>query len=147
LLLDEGAGADVLQADGVQHAGGGLKQPRRRIAHHRFARESFRDKAPQLPQRDHIFELDAVSKSSAGGDDRVLESNTAEVDAQIRLARGNTFRGGGSHEISSVTACRKSWHHHSQARAILTNQRSCSTTLMSFHTSQCAFRSAAPWPR
>src|SRR5262249_14456839 len=99
---DKCAGADVLQTNRVQHARRGLKQSWWWVAHHRLAREAFRDKSAQLLQGDHVFELDAVSKGSTGGNDRVLESNTAEVDAQIRLARGNRFRSGGSHETYSV---------------------------------------------
>src|SRR5205807_2363378 len=64
-------------------AGGSLEDARRRIAGHGLRRESFGDKAAQLFQSDDVFELDAVAEGAAGGENRILEANAAELDRQI----------------------------------------------------------------
>src|SRR5438309_7188627 len=83
LFFYESAGADVLQADGVKHAGGSLEDARRGIAGHGLRRESFGDKAAQLFQSDDFFEFNAVAEGAAGGENRILEANAAELDRQI----------------------------------------------------------------
>src|SRR5438552_17915629 len=83
LLFYESAGADVLQSDGVKHAGGSLEDARRRIAGHGLRRESFGDKAAQLFQSDDVLEFNAVAEGAAGSEYRILEANAAELDSQI----------------------------------------------------------------
>ena len=62
--VDEGAHADVLQADGVDHAGFGLPQARRRIAGDRLARKSFDHQAAHGVQIGDAGEFDAVAVGS-----------------------------------------------------------------------------------
>ena len=73
LFFHKSAGADVLQADGIQHAGCGLKDAWRRVPGHGFARQAFADEAAQLFQADDVFKLNAITKGAAGGNHRVLE--------------------------------------------------------------------------
>ena len=88
LLVDEGAHADVLQADGVDHAGGGLDDARRGVAGHRLAREALGDEAADAVERDDVLELDPVAEGSAGCDD-----GRAKLDAGYGDAHVWTFAG------------------------------------------------------
>ena len=83
LLFEKRGSADILQADGVEHAGGGFPQARRRVADHGFAGETFDDESTQLVEVDDIFELDAVAEGSAGRDDWVLQLDASEAYAEI----------------------------------------------------------------
>src|SRR5580692_883160 len=94
LFVDEGAGADVLQSDGIEHAGGGLVKARRGIAGHGLFRKSLHHEAAELVQVDDVFELDAVAKRATGGDYRVLELNAGEAHAKVRSALAGGGRGG-----------------------------------------------------
>ena len=85
LVANECFDADVLQADGVQHAGGGLDDAGRGVAGHGFAGEAFDDQAADAVERDDVFKLDAIAEGSAGGDDRVAELDPGEADRHIRL--------------------------------------------------------------
>ncbi len=70
LLFEKCRSSDVLQADGVEHSGGGFIETRRRIARHGLTRQAFHDKAAQLVEVDDIFELDAVAERATSGNDR-----------------------------------------------------------------------------
>src|SRR5580698_2604445 len=85
-FIDESASANVLQADGVEHAGGGLIQAGRGIASHGFFGQSLNHEAAELAEMDDVLELDAVAESSAGGDDGILELDAAEIHTQVRSA-------------------------------------------------------------
>ncbi len=80
LFLEEGSHSNVLQADGVQHAGCSFKQPRRRIARHGLARESLDYEATDARERDDVLELDSVAEGAAGGDDRILQLDSRDRD-------------------------------------------------------------------
>ena len=56
------ARADVLQADGVDHAGAGFPEPWCGIAFDRFARQAFDDDGAELVEVELFFELDTVSE-------------------------------------------------------------------------------------
>ena len=87
--------ADVLQADGVKHAGRGLPEARRRIARHGLAGQTFDHESTQLIEVNYIFEFDSVAEGSAGRNDGVLEWNARDGHTQIeRLA---AVSGGGGH--------------------------------------------------
>ena len=89
-FVEKGLGADVLQSDRVQHAGGSFPETRRRVANHRFPRESLHHESAQLGQVHYILKLDSVSKRTTGGDDGVLELNPPNVHAEFgtRLVYG-----------------------------------------------------------
>src|SRR6185312_11101285 len=84
LVAKEGFRSDVLQADRVQHSCCSFKHSRGRIARHRLRRKAFHYQATELIECDDVFEFDAVPESSAGSDDRILEMNAAESNAQVR---------------------------------------------------------------
>src|ERR1019366_10559278 len=73
LFAEEGPDSDVLQTNRIQHAGGGFKQPRRRIAGHGLARQSLHYESAQPIEGHDIFKLDAIAKRAAGGDNRILQ--------------------------------------------------------------------------
>jgi hypothetical protein len=79
LLLDELGDADILQADGVEHAGGGLDDARRGVAGHGLQRDSLGDESADAVQRDDFFKLDAVAEGAAGGDDRVGQLDAGQL--------------------------------------------------------------------
>ena len=79
LFCDEGADAHVLEADGVDHAGGGLDDAGRGVAGHGLAGEAFGDEGADVVEGDDVFELDAVAEGSAGGDDGERSSTPATL--------------------------------------------------------------------
>ena len=60
--MRKGWRADVLQADGIEHSGGGFKQARRRVPSHRLLGEAFDYKSAEAVEVHDVFELDAVSR-------------------------------------------------------------------------------------
>jgi len=88
LFGEEGGRSDVLQADGIQHSGGGFIEARRRISGHRFLGETFDDQSAEAVEVNDIFELDAVGEGAGGGDDRILEVDAGEADAQVGIGDG-----------------------------------------------------------
>src|ERR1700690_2422186 len=83
LVVHEGAGPDVLQADGVQHSGGGFIQARRRVADQGLARKAFDHESAQPLQVDDVFKFHAVAEGAAGGEDRVLQRDSGKTDTEI----------------------------------------------------------------
>ena len=71
MARDEGAGADILQPDGVDHAGLGFPDSRRLVAVHRLPGEPFDDDGADILQIDDGSELDGVGECAGGGDDGV----------------------------------------------------------------------------
>src|SRR5882724_8544686 len=84
LFVEKGARANVLQPNRVEHAGGGFIQTRRRIAGHRLGGESFDHKSAKFAEVHDVFELDAVAKSPAGSDHRILQLYAGEADTEIK---------------------------------------------------------------
>src|SRR5437764_5617322 len=91
LFVKKCAGANVLQANGIKHSGGGFIETRRRIADHGLTRESFDHEAAKLVQMHNVFELDAVGKGAAGGNDGILQFDSGKADLKI-----------GSHAIAGL---------------------------------------------
>ena len=88
LFAEERRDSDILQTNRVQHAGGGFKQPRRRIAGHGLARQALHHKSAQAIEGHDIFKLDAVAKRAAGGDDGVLQLNAGHLHAHVQRGLG-----------------------------------------------------------
>src|SRR5208283_3036184 len=83
--------ADVLQAYGVQHSGGGFEQTRMRITGHGLAREALGDEAAKAVQGDYILEFHTVAEASAGRHHGILQRNAGDIDAHIEPGlRGRT---------------------------------------------------------
>jgi len=83
LFGDEGTDAHVLEADGVDHASGGLDDARRGIAGHGLAGEALGDEGSDVIERDNVFEFDAVAKGSAGGDDGRAQLYACHVHVHV----------------------------------------------------------------
>ena len=82
LFGDKGPDADVLQADGVDHAGPGLPDTRRRVAVHGLAGETLDHDAPQSGQIDQILQFHTVGEGAGGGQHRGLKRNAAQRSSQ-----------------------------------------------------------------
>ena len=80
--------ANILQADGIQHSGSGLIQARRRISGHRFLGETFDHQSAKPVEMHDVFEFDAITEGAGSGDDRILQLDAREADAQVRIADG-----------------------------------------------------------
>ena len=93
LFLDEVVDADVLQADGVQHAGGGLDDARRGMAGHGFERDALGDEGADPLERDDLFKFDAVTEGAAGGDDRVGEFEAGQLHFHVGFHAALIFLG------------------------------------------------------
>ncbi len=83
LLLDEGVDAHILEADGVDHAGGCLDDAGRGVAGHGSAGEILGDEGADAVEGEDVLELDAVAEGAAGGDDGGYEVDAGEVDAHV----------------------------------------------------------------
>ena len=84
--------ADVLQADGVQHAGGGLDDARGGVAGHGLQRDALGDEAADPLQLDDLFKFDAVAKGAAGGDDWVDEVHPSHSTFMSGFTRGDPWK-------------------------------------------------------
>ena len=76
--------AGIVQTDAVEHSGGGLSDPRRRVAGARQGRGALGVDGAEALDVDQVLELEAVAEGAAGDADRVGQQQTAaEVDAQV----------------------------------------------------------------
>src|SRR4030095_14255645 len=80
LLLDESVHADALQADRIEHAGGGFDDALGRVALARLEKETFDGDAAERREVDRLGVLAAVPKTSARRDQRVLERQRPDLD-------------------------------------------------------------------
>ena len=83
LLVEKCSRADVLQADRVQHSGGGLPQARRRVADHRLSGQSLDHEAAEFAEVNHILELDSVAECAAAGDHGILQFDAGKAHAEV----------------------------------------------------------------
>jgi hypothetical protein len=72
-----------LQADGVKHACRSLDHARRAIARHRLARESLDDDPAERVQIQQMGEFQPIAERAAGGDNRVLQPDSGNLDTQV----------------------------------------------------------------
>ena len=103
---DELFDADVLQADGVEHAGGGLNDARRGMTGHRLERDALGHEAADPFERNNLFKLDAVAEGAAGGDDRVGQFKTGQRHFHVgfHLAAIVLLAGGAHHRSIVIDA-------------------------------------------
>ena len=81
---DEGAHADILQADRVDHAAFALIHARRRIAFDGLARQALHHEAAQRVEIHQLFEFHSVSEGAAGRQHRVAQCDAAKRRPQVR---------------------------------------------------------------
>ena len=92
LAADKLLDAHILQADGVQHSGGGLDDARRGMAGDGVERDALGDEAADALESDDVFKFDAVAKGAAGGDDRTGQIEAGKRHIHLRFhARQSSF--------------------------------------------------------
>src|SRR3546814_11677162 len=69
----------VLEADGIDHPGGSLPNPRFRIPFDFFARKTLHHDGAESVEIHHCGELDGVAEGAGGGDHRLLRSDERRV--------------------------------------------------------------------
>jgi hypothetical protein len=92
LALEKGLKAHIFQADGIEHAAGGFRDPGRWIALGRLQGKPFDDGAAQPVEIHQGAELPGIPEGSGGGHDRVLQFKAADVDCEIRLRHGPSLQ-------------------------------------------------------
>ena len=85
LAFNEVLHADVLQTDGVDHAGRGLHYAWSGIAGHRLQRYALADQTADSIQRDDLFKFNAVAKGAAGSDDGVDQFQAGQRNSHVGL--------------------------------------------------------------
>src|SRR2546427_247683 len=80
---EEGLHADVLQADGVEHAACRLDQAGRRLAGRGPEREPLHGERPERAQVDQPGELGPVAEGAGSRDDGVRQPDRADRDARV----------------------------------------------------------------
>jgi len=88
---DERPDAYVLEPNGVEHPRGGLAEPGRRSAFNRFAGKAFGDEAAEAIEVYEVGEFEAVTKRSAGRENRIPKAQRADVYAEVDGDRGSHF--------------------------------------------------------
>mgnify|MGYP001693751012 CR=1 FL=1 len=91
LFFDKGIDADVLQADGVEHAGGRFGRARRRIAGTWARRQSLGDVGADFMQVDVVGEFLAVAEGAGSGHHRIAQADAGEIDGHVEGLRVHTF--------------------------------------------------------
>ncbi len=81
-IADEGADADILEPDGVEHAGLGFPDARRRVAVHRLAGKTLDHDAAESGQIHQIPQLDAVGVGAGGRQHRGFQRDAAQRSSQ-----------------------------------------------------------------
>ena len=83
MMRDEVIDAVVIEADGVEHAAGGLDGARRRIAGARLPRYRLGNDPAELGEIDHARHLARVAERAARDEDGILQAEAAEGDGEI----------------------------------------------------------------
>ena len=82
-----------MEADGIEHPGGGGVEAGGRGAFDRFAGKAFGDEASEAVQVDEVGEFKAVTEGSAGGENRVPQAQRANFYAEVNGASRAHFVG------------------------------------------------------
>ena len=77
----------VLQADGVEHAGGGLAEAGPGGAFYGLSGEALGDQSAEAVEVDQRGEFEAVTKGAAGGNDGITKPESADGYAQVNISR------------------------------------------------------------
>jgi len=88
VLLD----ADVLEADGVEHAGSGLDDARGGMAGHGVEGDSLGDESTDALKGDDLFKFDTVAEGAAGGDDWVDQFHSGQRDFHVGFQWRRSFK-------------------------------------------------------
>ena len=88
VMRDERLDAVVVEADRVEHAGGGLDRSPRRVAGARFLRDRFRQNAAEAADIDEAFHLAGIAERARGDEDRIRQPQSAELNGEINRSCG-----------------------------------------------------------
>jgi hypothetical protein len=80
-----------LEADGIEHPGGGGVKPRGGGAFDGFPGKALGDKATEAVQVDEVGEFEAVTECSTGGENRIPKAQRANFYAEVNGASGAHF--------------------------------------------------------
>ena len=83
MVRDERLDAVVVQADRVEHAGGGFDRSPRRVAGARLLRDRLGQDAAEPAEVDQAFHLAGVAERAGGDEDRIRQPQPAELDGEI----------------------------------------------------------------
>ena len=84
VMRDEGLDAVVIEADRVEHAGGGFDRSPRRVAGARLLRDRLRQDAAQAADIDEAFHLAGVAERARGDEDRIRQPQVGRVGRRDR---------------------------------------------------------------
>ena len=87
MMRDERLDAVVVEADRVEHAGGGLDRSPRRVAGPRLLRDRLRQNAAEAAEVDQAFHLAGVAERARRDEDRIRQPQPAELDREIDCSR------------------------------------------------------------
>jgi hypothetical protein len=76
-----------LEPDGVEHAGGGLREAWAGGAFYGLPREGFGDQTTEAAEINQMCEFQAVTKGTACGDDGITKPESADGNAQVNISR------------------------------------------------------------
>ena len=79
VMRDEGFDAVVVEADRVEHAGGGFDRPPGSVAGARLLRDRFGQDAAEAAEVDQAFHLAGVAERARGDEDRIRQPQPAEL--------------------------------------------------------------------
>ena len=85
LFGDEPVDADSLEADGIQHAGGGLHDAGRRVSFALGKEETLYGDAAERRQIDQVGVFGAVPETTARGDERVFQRQRADGNREVHV--------------------------------------------------------------
>jgi hypothetical protein len=80
-----------LEADGIEHAGGGREEAGSGGAFDGFAGEALGDKASETVEVNKVGEFEAVAEGAAGRENRIPQAQCANFYAEVNNASGAHF--------------------------------------------------------
>jgi hypothetical protein len=80
-----------LEADGIQHPGGGLTKAGGGGSFDRFAGEAFGDEAAETIQVNEVGKFEAVAEGTTGCENRIPQAQRANFYAEVNGASGTHF--------------------------------------------------------
>src|SRR5260370_13151544 len=82
----EGSDPNILEPNGVEHSGGGREKPGGGGALDRFAGKALGDEAAKAVQVNKMVEFEALTEGSAGGENRIPQTQRANFSARVNAA-------------------------------------------------------------
>ncbi len=87
----EGPDPHILEADGIEHAGGGREEPGSGGTFDGFPGKALCNEAAEAVQVNEVGEFEAVTKGSTGGENRITQAQRANFYAEVNGTCGTHF--------------------------------------------------------